>query len=194
MMKRTLATLLCLGSLRTIGVAADHGVAPAHLKDLTALTKVPVEIQEAPELPCAVGGGGAGTFPTVPTGSKKSPHRNFSIMVHVNQVLLDYLRKNPGGTKFPIGSVLLKEKFAEGTKTAHLYTRMERKTLKDNVEDWEFSAKSLDGSEDPRSFKASRCMNCHDDFKDTGFVSDTSVSQMESFLHPDPVPDANPPN
>ncbi len=176
-----------------IGMSADEGKAPTHLNGLTALTPKPVEIYEEPELPCSVGGGGGGILPLTPKVSKESPHHNFLILVYVNQVLLDYRRKNPKGTDFPIGSVLLKEKFAKGAKAAHLYTRMERKSLKGEVKDWEFSAKSLNGSEDPRSFKAARCMSCHDDFDETGFVSEASVFKMDSFLNPEPAPRADPP-
>ena len=194
-MKPTLAPFIFLAGLSVIGMSADHGKAPAHLDGLTALTGKPVEFYEEPELPCSVGGGGKGSglVPAAPDVSKESPHHQFLILVHVNQVLLDYRRKNPKGTDFPIGSVLLKEKFAKGAKAAHLYTRMERKSLKGEVKDWEFSAVSLDGSEDPRSFKAARCMSCHDDFDETGFVSEASVFKMEDLLNPEAAPEGDSP-
>lgn len=187
-MKRILVPFICLTGLSAIGTSADDGKSPAHLNGLTALTKKPVEAYEEPELPCSVGGSSdvSGLSPKV---EKESPHHKFLILVHVNQVLLDYRRKNPKGTDFPIGSVLLKEKFAEGAKSAHLYTRMERKSLKGEVKDWEFSAMSLDGSEDPRSFKAARCMSCHDDFDETGFVSEASVFKMDDLLNPELNPE-----
>jgi hypothetical protein len=199
-MKPNLVHFLCLGALATIAMSADDAKAPAHLNGLTALSNKPVEVYEAPELPCSIGGGGDGIFPVTPDGSfpvtpensEKSPHHDFSIIVCVNQVLLDYRRKNPEGTQFPIGSVLLKEKFVTGTTAAKLYTRMERKSLNGEVKDWEFSAKSLDQSENPESFKAARCMTCHDDFDETGYVSETSISQLESFLKP-AVPNADHP-
>lgn len=189
-MKRTLVPFICLAGLSAIGTSADDGKSPAHLNGLTALTKKPVEVYEEPELPCAVGGASDGSE-LWPKAKKESPHHKFLILVHVNQVLLDYRRKNPKGIDFPVGSVLLKEKFGEGAKTAHLYTRMERKSLKGEVKDWEFSAVSLDGSEDPRNFKASRCMSCHDDFDETGFVSESSVFKMDEFLNPEAAPDGD---
>ena len=191
-MKRSLVSFFYLCVLAAMAMSAEEGKTRAHLDGLTALTNKPVKIYEAPELPCSIGSsidGAGGIFPATPEDSKESPHRNFSIIVYVNQVLLDYRRKNPEGIEFPVGSVLLKEKFAEGAKTAHLYTRMERKSLNGEVKDWEFSAKSLDQSEDPRSFKAARCMSCHDDFSETGYVSETSISQMKSFLKAGIVPE-----
>lgn len=191
-MKRILAPLVCLAGLSLIGTGADDDKAASHLEGLTALTVEPVEAYEEPELPCSVAGSsdGSGLSPKV---EEESPHLKFLILVHVNQVLLDYRRKNPKGTDFPVGSVLLKEKFAEGAKVPHLYTRMERKSLKGEVKDWEFSAVSLDGSEDPRSFKAARCMSCHDDFDETGFVSEASVFKMDDFLNPEAAPEGNGP-
>jgi hypothetical protein len=189
-MKRILIPFVCLAGLSLIGTSADDEKAPAHLIGLTALTDEPVEAYEEPELPCAVGGPSDGSEPW-PKVKEESPHHKILILVHVNQVLLDYRRKNPKSTDFPIGSVLLKEKFAEGAKAPHLYTRMERKSLKGEVKDWEFSAVSLDGSEDPRNFKASRCMSCHDDFDETGFVSESSVYKMDEFLNPEAAPDGD---
>jgi hypothetical protein len=199
-MKPNSVHFLCLGALATIAMRADDVKTPAHLDGLTALSNKPVEVYEAPELPCSVGSsivGGStievgGVFPVTPEGSAESPHRNSSIIVYVNQVLLDYRRKNPEGTQFPVGSVLLKEKFVKGATTAKLYTRMARKSLNGEVKDWEFSAKSLDQSESPASFKAARCMSCHDDFDETGYVSETSISLLESFLKP-AVPKADSP-
>jgi len=189
-MKTSLVRFYCWSALAATGMSADEAKAPPHLEGLTALCNKPVAVYEPPELPCAVGGVGGGSFLVNPENSRDSPHRNTSIIVYVNQVLLDYRRKNPKGTEFPIGSVLLKEKFVEGATTARLYTRMERKSLNGEVKDWEFSAKSLDQSESPDSFKAARCMSCHDDFDQTGYVSKMTISQMEAFLKP-AVPNAD---
>jgi hypothetical protein len=107
--------------------------------------------------------------------SSNDPHDNKHINVYVNDIGLDAMTtmKNP---KFPIGSVIIKEKFeydntALFKDTVELYTMMIKREKGYNEEcgDWEFLA--IDGNlQDIERGKLANCMKCHIYESKTDFI------------------------
>jgi hypothetical protein len=114
-----------------------------------------------------------------------SPHSRADMVVHANKAVIDYISKNPEGVGFPVGSVLLKEKFPAGKpgSAATLITRMERVAMAGTVKDWKFSATSLkDGVPTGTQDAPSRCVVCHEDFEETSFVSPDSMELLREYV------------
>ena len=157
-------------------VSAEEGgnPAPAYLAGLKALTGKRIPMKQAVVERCSI---------DAVLGA--SPHLSADMVVHANQVLIDYISKNPEGVVFPVGSILLKEKFTAGKpdSTAILTTRMERVAITGAVEDWKFSATSLtDGKPIGKQEAQSSCVVCHEDFEETSFVSPDSMKLLRAYM------------
>lgn len=157
-------------------VSAEEGESPApgYLEGLQALTRKRIPMKKEAVQRCSID--------AILTAS---PHVGADMVVHANQALIDYISKNPEGVAFPVGSVLLKEKFSPGKpgSPAILTTRMERVAMAGTVKDWKFSATSLQDGKPAGSLEApSRCVVCHEDFEETSFVSPDSVELLKEFV------------
>jgi hypothetical protein len=157
-------------------MAADEGKQrgeKAYLKGMRALSEKRIPMNRAVVARCSIDG--------ILNGS---PHATADMVIHGNGVVIEYVRKHPGGIGFPIGSVLLKEKFSPGQKDADaiLITRMARTGNKGVVGDWVFSARAVGGGEAEGSApELAKCATCHEDFEDTGFVSEKTVGLLRAF-------------
>jgi hypothetical protein len=163
------AASICMAS-------AGDGVVPkpGYLAGLHALTDKRIPMKRVAVERCSID--------AILTGN---PHSRADMIVHANQTLIDYISKNPEGVGFPVGSVLLKEKFPAGQpdSTAILTTRMERVAFKGAVEDWKFSATSLEnGKPTGASNKPSSCVVCHEDFEESSFVSPDSLNLLREYV------------
>jgi hypothetical protein len=112
------------------------------------------------------------------------PHESSAVLVYANQKLIEYKKAHPEQSEYPLGSVLLKEKYA-GLKTAapHLATIMRRTAEKGGINDWDFSVISLpDGK--PQAMTTNEkaaCADCHSKFEAQGFISHYSNSMLWSI-------------
>lgn len=170
------AGIFCLvaGGGLLMAVAEEKASAEkASLKDLTALSENRIPMNKAVVALCRID-----------SVLKSSPHASADMVIHGNDVVIEYVRKNPEKVEFPIGSVLLKEKFPPSQKDtdAILITRMERKGNKGVVGDWEFSAKAIGGDDaEGKPQELTKCATCHEDYEDTGFVSEKTVGLLRAY-------------
>lgn len=107
--------------------------------------------------------------------------------LHVNyycEVYTNELGKKPmetGSDKYPVGSVVIKAKFAgHDAKEAELYTIMRK--MKDNYDpkhgDWEYSVVNGKGNRVLAQGKIESCIACHKDYASTGYVTREYMSDQ----------------
>ncbi len=137
------------------------------VKDRAALERVtPKPTDTPPELPCSIGSSsGTSVFPVTPS----NPHGP-TIHVYANEPGVLPLF-DPWG-KFPVGSLLLKEKFTPENKT-ELFTGMWKREAGffPEANDWEFFTVDGAASKIVERGKLPRCASCHEDFKKGDQVS-----------------------
>ncbi|HUR47683.1 MAG TPA: cytochrome P460 family protein [Candidatus Saccharimonadales bacterium] len=132
-----------------------------HRREMTRVTSKPYRVEWAGSELCAR-----------PNSIPHSPHGEHWIHVFVT----------PGGTNamatgkgtYPIGTVILKQKFLDdrGTNT-DFYTGMRKREAGYNpqVGDWEFFTLDRGGHMVTARGKIESCMDCHTKYKSTDFVS-----------------------
>jgi hypothetical protein len=105
------------------------------------------------------------------------------VHIYANQIALHYRRSHPNNHDYPIGSKFVKEKYSSpGDEKPHAATIMERRTETGDVSDWSFSIVSLpEKIEQPESGKVT-CASCHQNYADTGYVSDQSEYALKQYL------------
>lgn len=166
--------LFIIVAIGMVSAEEDGSQAPGYLEGLQALTGKRIPMKKVAAQRCSID--------AVLTAS---PHVGADMIVHANKTLIDYISKNPEGVAFPVGSVLLKEKFPAETpdSSAILTTRMERVAMAGTVNDWKFSATSLEhGVPTVTSEDQSRCVVCHEDFEETSFVSPDSLKLLREYI------------
>lgn len=136
-------------------------------KTWTLVNPQPVQISPRLSISCAV------LIPPAPTDDSLSPHMGKTISVYVNETgrtaMLTEL--NP---RFPVGSVIVKEKFArEKRDEPELLTVMVKRERGFNpqVGDWEFMATNGAGTRVDARGRLESCQACHVAMKDRDFVS-----------------------
>lgn len=112
-------------------------------------------------------------FPTPPTDDSFNPHLRKRIIVYVNETgtpaMMTQLKP-----KFPVGSVIVKEKRLPGEQDApELLTVMVKRERGFNPAsgDWEYMVVNGDGSKIEDRGKLENCQACHVSLKETDFVS-----------------------
>lgn len=127
-----------------------------------------------------------------------SPHGPNELNLFVNDVVIEYRKKNPRGHEYPAGSIFVKNKYYPGEKEPYSRTIMVKKKkeagkekAKPSVTDWEFSSESLPSGKKEKMTKTAiqHCMTCHDNFDDTGYVSKRSEFSLLELLKIDPKND-----
>jgi Cytochrome P460 len=105
------------------------------------------------------------------------------ILVYANPAAIEYRRKHPHEFEYPVGTTFEKRKFSRPTdEEPDMATIMERRTDKGGVSDWRFALVSLaDKMELPMSGRVT-CAGCHQNFKDTGYVSNDSENALRQYL------------
>jgi hypothetical protein len=112
------------------------------------------------------------------------PHGEVAeVHIYANQIALDYRRAHPNEHDYPVSSKFVKEKYSgPGDEKPTAATIMERRTATGNISDWRFSIVSLpDKIERPITGKVS-CADCHQGYKDTGYVSMQSEAALHQYL------------
>ncbi|HQU84724.1 MAG TPA: cytochrome P460 family protein [Pyrinomonadaceae bacterium] len=104
-----------------------------------------------------------------------NPHNNKYIDVFVNDLGKTQMltKKNP---KFPVGTVIVKEKLTKpDSKTPELLTIMIKREKGFNAEvgDWEFLTANGSATEITAKGKLETCQACHLDYKSTDYVTRT---------------------
>jgi hypothetical protein len=112
------------------------------------------------------------------------PH-DFSAEIHIyaNKAVLDYRRAHPNKYDYPIGSKFVKEKYSQaGDRNPDAATIMERRASTGDVSDWNFSIVSLPDKTPVKATGRVTCVECHEGYKDTGYVSHESEAALRNFL------------
>lgn len=107
----------------------------------------------------------------------RNPHHGHFATIQGNKVgadaALSTVVDQPGTIPvFPVGSVIVKRKTtADGT--VELFTVMRKRTPGYNPTcgDWEFAVITADGTRVAESGTLTRCMECHQDYAATGYLS-----------------------
>ena len=116
-------------------------------------------------------------------GMVVGPHDAAEVDIYVNPVVVEYRKKNPQAFAYPVGSKFVKKKYPKvGAKNPDIATVMVKTADTGKVSDWEFSMLRLpDGKALEHSGRVS-CADCHERYKDRGYISRESEAAMREFL------------
>jgi hypothetical protein len=93
---------------------------------------------------------------------------------------------------FPVGSIVLKEKFSDATGTnTELFTGMVKREAGYSPEcgNWEFFTLPADASKISGRGKIQDCMECHEEYKNSDYVTKAYPNRI---LYPKPAASGNP--
>jgi hypothetical protein len=110
--------------------------------------------------------------PQPPTPVVVNPHGGKYYHVYVSKEGLPILKEGKG--TYPVGAIVLKEKFSDETaKTTELFTAMVKREKGFNPEagDWEYFVISGDTKKIEQRGKIESCINCHESYQSTDYVT-----------------------
>jgi hypothetical protein len=155
---------------------------------LTRLTKE-TRIEMAPQVSALC------VRPVMDTFVGPGPHAKAAIRLYANDRAIEAVGRWTGGSRFPIGTLLVKEKFETTTDSAPSgITVMEKVADQGKVEDWLFYAIRLPKVSIVRERAKVSCEECHADNRLTDFVSAKTFSYLWAYARkqagqpPAPVP------
>ena len=169
-----LALVVALGTRVTSGddgvPTADYKELHIDLQNLVRITPSPIRMQPDSRTAC---------LPSPPP--KKSPNghgilvrkQDAVIHVYVSADGVDAMKRHDA-TPFPVGAVVLKEKFAESSaQNVVFYTGMVKHAKGYNPQcgDWEFFTMSNDRKTISARGRIDSCMACHQKYSGTDFVT-----------------------
>ena len=179
-MRRTILTnLVFVAALAMLGCAEASSSTPSIQEpDLAALTKyrewtlvnpTPQLMEPLPAISCTM----------IPGRQEPSPHLHKYISVFVNPVGREEMmtKRQP---KFPIGSMIVKEKLGSPDSTApEVLTVMIKRKPGYNPEngDWEYLVLDGPASKIVERGKLTRCSSCHSSYEHSDFVTRTYLPQ-----------------
>ena len=182
-MKRTiLRAFLFIPTLAMLGCAvAGHSSRSVPESDLANLAKyrqwtlvnpTPQLMEPLPAISCTM----------IPGRQEPSPHLHKYISVFVNPVAREEMmtRQSP---KFPIGSMIVKEKLGSvDSTTPELLTAMIKRAPGYNPEggDWEYLVLDGAASKIVEQGKLTRCSGCHRPYQHSDFVTRTYLPETVS--------------
>lgn len=179
MKRKIFKALLFLPVLAMLGcVEATHSSPPAPESDLANLAKyrqwtlvnpTPQLMEPLAAISCAI----------IPGRDGSSPHLNKYISVFVNPVGREAMmtKQSP---KFPIGSMIVKEKLGSvDSTTPEVLTAMIKREPGYNPEngDWEYLVLDGAASKIVEQGKLTRCSGCHRSYEHSDFVTRTYLPQ-----------------
>lgn len=153
-----------LAAIKSVQTNSPAPVATPNLSDYTkwgAVNPKPVFIPSASAAPCA---------PALPPGSPGDPHEDKYINVYVNPVGRPAMLA--GNTRFPAGSIIVKEKLAASTnsKPELLTVMVKRKEgFSPATGDWQFTAMNGAGNKVLPGGTV-HCATCHEARKESDWV------------------------
>lgn len=136
---------------------------PAHLEDMVKISPKRHSLDPKMMTLCASS-----------TLFERGPHKNAEVLVYANHKVIDYRKENVERGDYPVGSVLLKEKYADlKVEKPHLATIMRRTGNDGGVDDWDFSMISLPGGKAVAmtANEKAACADCHGRFRTPGYLS-----------------------
>ena len=181
MKRQILKAFLFLPVLATLGCAvASYSSSSSPESDLASLAKyrqwtlvnpTPQLMEPLSALSCAI----------IPGRQEPSPHLHKYVSVFVNPVGREAMmtRQKP---KFPIGSMIVKEKLGSPDSTApEVLTAMIKREPGYNPEngDWEYLVLDGAASRIVEQGKLTRCSGCHRAYKHSDFVTRTYLPQTD---------------
>jgi hypothetical protein len=134
-----------------------------HLGELTRVTAKPIDMQSEAAKACG---------PSRPENHLQLTPKAV-IHVYVTPPGAEIMRKNDA-TLFPVGTVVLKQKFVDRTaQSPILYTGMLKhpKGFNPDCGDWEFFTMAGDGKSVTARGRIDSCMNCHKRYSHSDFVT-----------------------
>jgi hypothetical protein len=157
-----IVVVVALAASRTAVAKNEFRFDAAELKDKKSWTQVnptPYLITSRVAIQCAA----PPTAADLEREKKENPHMGMFITVYVNNIGRKAMfEANP---KFPVGSIIVKEKFATDADSRKpvLYTIMRKREVGYNptVGDWEFSVVGANGKDLQASGKLENCQTCH---------------------------------
>lgn len=109
--------------------------------------------------------------------SQASPHKGKYFHVYMTDSGVGIIKNGKG--VYPEGTVIVKEKFSDSTaKTTELFTVMVKRQKGFNPDggDWEYFVISGDAKKITQRGKIESCMNCHDSYQDSDYVTRNYLS------------------
>jgi hypothetical protein len=123
------------------------------------------------------------TLCIVPVTPNYGPHLAAEVHIYANQRVIDYRRDHPQEFDYPIGSKFIKEKFSHaGDENPDAATIMERTRSTGDVTDWAFSIVALPDKAPIKASGEVTCAQCHQEYKDTGYISTDSEAALKTHL------------
>lgn len=105
------------------------------------------------------------------------------IHLYANEIALVFRREHPHSFEYPIGTRFEKQKYSEvADSEPNVATIMERTGTTGDVSDWSFSIVSLPAKTPLKQVDGISCAECHERYKDTGYISDVSESALKELL------------
>ena len=188
MKRKVLKVLLLIPMLAMLGcaVTTNSSSKPPETGDLTNLAEyrkwtlvnpTPQLMDPLPSISCAI----------IPGREKSSPHLHKYISVFVNPLGREAMmtKRSP---KFPVGSMIVKEKLGSpDSTTPEVLTAMIKREPGYNPEsgDWEYLVLDGPATKIVEQGKLARCSGCHQSYQSSDFVTRTYLpSAVRSKLSP----------
>ena len=157
-------------TLKTVGTPAKTGAGLTEINDYRNWSKVSKDnfiMEPVISQSCVA------PIRTEDSDPENNPHKDKYIKVYVNSVGESEMltKKNP---KFPVGTVIVKEKLSTPDSTApELLTVMikREKGFNPEVGDWEFAALNGEGTEVNAKGKLQSCQACHIGYQKNDYIS-----------------------
>lgn len=125
--------------------------------------------------------------PGPPTFISDPPHTGASIRLYASRQAVDKAAMWTIDARFPIGTLLVKEKFESKASTeANLITVMEKVRNEGKVDDWLFTMIALPERTIVRERPKVACIECHAKFTRTDFVSGITFGALQTYLRKNP--------
>jgi hypothetical protein len=104
------------------------------------------------------------------------------IHLYANQAAVTAKRNAATATRYPVGSLLVKEKFeSKEASKPNLITVMEKITDTGSIDDWRFVMIRLKDRSIVQERSEASCKECHSRYKKSGFISPETDDLLAGF-------------
>lgn len=169
----TLALLNCVVVTESTPIVPDSDLPIlATYRQWTLVNPTPQLMEPLPAKSCTM----------IPGRQEPSPHLHKYVSVFVNPIGREAMMTR-GETKFPVGSMIVKEKLdSPDSKNPEMLTAMIKRSPGYNPEsgDWEYIVLDGAASKIVEQGKLTRCSSCHKSYRHSDFVTRTYLMQTRS--------------